>query len=51
MNSPLSFRGGAISAFTRVFDAQWREPGIRGYREGRRMALDSGPASFARVPE
>jgi hypothetical protein len=41
--------GRATSAFTRVSDALWREPGIQSRAEN--FALDSGLARCARAPE
>ena len=44
-----SFRGGSLSAFTRVFDARWAEPGNPDAHAI--LHLDSGFAGFARAPE
>jgi hypothetical protein len=46
----LVIPGGAISAFTRVCDALWREPGIQ-RPTGLIVVLDSGLARFTRAPE
>jgi hypothetical protein len=46
-NSPRSFRGAPLSAFTRVFDALWaraRNPEISGFP----AFLDSGPVASRR---
>ncbi|HJS61248.1 MAG TPA: hypothetical protein VJ800_05795 [Pseudolabrys sp.] len=48
-NNISSFRGARMSAFTRVFDALWPEPGIQ--MLARYRLLDSGFASVARAPE
>jgi len=42
----LSFRGARISAFTRVFDALWSEPGIQ--MQSRCLVLDSGSGPSGR---